>query len=641
MLTKKTERGFHFGTGVVFALGINTLLWMIETVVFFAQKIANPRIWFFLPWKSLGLYLAAALLFLIVAFAVSRIPLRPKGDSLRVDRVFLRVHLALLLLAYFLSVYLLKFRPRLAPHWYSFPSLVILLVVIAGTIGLAMFLGCLIAVRIGPHRSFTIMRWIAIPALAFCVFNTVFDINEMTIPRVAQKKTTPGPNLVIILVDTLRPDFLGCYGNPDVRTPNIDRLASEGVLFKECISQAPWTLPSLASILTSKYPSQHGAERQRVLDRTTAKESKILISGWLQPENVTLFEILKENGYATAVFQPNITAASFLGFDQGVDFFFDAFKNKRLIFEDAASALSNEKVNDLLYPEFFYADNRKVIALAKKWLQRNDMTKFCLCLMLLDCHEYYLDVVNYKNRYRLDKDAHAGLLLKTYREYVEASDRDVGALLSALKETNRVNRTMIVLSADHGEGLFDHVLVSEGEDAFWDKGLYHGQTLYDEITKVPLIMTLPMEHKSPREIDRQVRSIDMLPTLVSLLKLKNREPFEGVDLSLNDFQERDVLPAFSESVLDYPEIKSIRKDGWKFIYHPLSGAEELYDLGRDPRESANLAGQKGGPGDSLRRELFDWMERMEKEKIKNAESQKKRELTREEKAALKSLGYIR
>jgi arylsulfatase A-like enzyme len=637
----KMNRGRGFFGALVFALLFNTILWMIETLVFFAQKIANPRIWFYLSWKSLVLYLAVALAFFIVAFTASRISLRRKHGALRSDRVFLRGYLVLTLLAYFLSLYFIKFRPRLAPHWYHFASLAALLIVTAGTIGLAIILSGLIAVRIGPGRSLRVMRWIAILAIAFCVLNTAFDVNEMSIPRITQGKTTPGQNLVVILVDTLRPDFLGCYGNPNVRTPNIDRLAGEGILFRECVSQAPWTLPSLASFLTSKYPSQHGAERQRTLDKTTAKESKILLSGWLQNDNLTLFEILKENGYATAFFQPNITAASFLGFDQGVDFFFDAFKNKRLIWEDAVSALSKEKINDLLYPRYRYADNRRVIAYAKKWLKRNERVKYCLFVMLLDCHEYYLDVVGYKNRFLVSKDSHRDLLVKAYKDHVEKSDRDVGALISALSETNRFKRTMILLSADHGEGLFEHVPRSEGQVAFWDKGLYHGQTVYDEITKIPLIITLPEAAHRPREVSRQVRSIDVLPTLVSLLHIKSQGSFEGADLSRDDFQESDALPAFSESALEYPEIKSVRKGGWKLIYHPLSGAEELYDLRRDPMEGVNLAGQQSAAWDSLRRELFDWMARMDKEKIKNAESRKKRELTREEKDALKSLGYIR
>ena len=231
--------------------------------------------------------------------------------------------------------------------------------------------------------------------------------------------------------------------------------------------------------------------------------------------------------------------------------------------------------------------------------------------------------------------------MKAYKDAVEKSDRDVGALISALRDTNRFNRTMILLSADHGEGLFEHVRMDGNEGIFWDNGLYHGQTLYDELIKIPLILTLPQAAQDPWEVSRQVRSIDILPTLVSLLQLKSGESFEGIDLSRNEFQETDSLPAFSESVAVFPEVKTIRKDGWKFIYRPLDGTGELYDLRHDPKESANLAGQKSEAGDSLRRELFDWMARMDREKIKNAESRKKRELTREEKNALKSLGYIR
>ena len=403
------ERKLGFGAALVFALLFNAILWTIETLVFFAQKIANPRIWFYLPWKSLVLYLAAAVIFFLVAFTLSRISLRRKRETTHNNRVFIRGYLVLTLLAYFLSLYFIKFRPRLAPHWYHFPSLAALLIVTAGTIGLATILSGLIAIRIGPRRSLRVMGWIAIAAIPFFFFNIAFDINEMTIPRVTQEKTTPGPNLVMIFVDALRPDFLGCYGNPDVRTPHIDRLASAGIIFKDCISQAPWTLPGLGSILTSKYPSQHGAERQRILDAKTGQELETLRSGWLGEANLTLFEILKKNGYTNAVFQPNITASSFLGFDQGVDFFFDAFKNRGMIFEEAVSALTLNRINDALYPRFLCADNRKVIAYAKRWLKKNENSKFCVFLMLFDIHEYYLDIVGYKNRFLVNKDSHRGL----------------------------------------------------------------------------------------------------------------------------------------------------------------------------------------------------------------------------------------
>jgi len=639
----RTERMFEKGPFFLFALVSSALLWLVESLIFFIHKIVNPRIWFFPSLKSLLLYLGAGILFFVLALLLGLL-IGPEGreDVRRQDRLFL--FLSLLLGAYTASLFFVRIRPRIAPGRHDLVSFLALAGIVAAFFGLSYFLSRAAGSVFTAGRPLRVMGVIAALPVAFCLINAVIDINVWTIPRAAPKMAAPGPNLVIVLFDSLRRDSLGCYGNSAVRTPNIDLLSREAIVFDDCVSQAPWTLPSLGSLLTSKYPSQHGAERQRILNPKTLREEKVLKSGWLREENVTLFEILRANGYVTAFLQPNVTSGSRRGLDQGVDFFFDLFKPGRTILEDAVGWLSRERINEALDPRFSYATNERVVRYAKRWLRRNAEQKYCLFILLFDCHEYYLDVAGYRDSPNLDRGTYAELLRRTYRAHAEKADRDFGDLLAELEKTPRFSRTAVVLLADHGEEIFDHSGTGEAWGPSYGARLFHGQTLYDEVLRVPLIMKLPAGRNFPARVPAQVRTIDILPTLVSVLGLKSAASFEGVDLSRRDFRTEDPLPAFSESLLEFPEMKSLRKDGWKLIFHPLRGPGrefDLYDLSRDPGETDNLADSESATREKLKSELFAWIERMDRERAKIPGSSEKRELTGQEKQALRSLGYIR
>lgn len=475
---------------------------------------------------------------------------------------------------------------------------------------------------------------VAVGASFLILFLTAFDINAKFFPEVTdgyQRHAQSKPNVVLIIIDAVRADHLSCLGYSKIKTPNIDRIAREGVLFTDCIAQAPWTLPSVGSIFASKYPSQHGAERQQIRKGLAWDDVIQIREGYLYEENTTLAEVLKENNYYTVVFQPNINLLSEAGFEQGVDFHFDCHKYKNLLLERIAGWVSNRKISRLFYPSFKYAEDEKVVNYMKNWLKINHHNQFFMHALLFDSHEYHLKEKGKKEKYHIPS-------VELYDAVIQKADEHIGEIYDHLKKMGILDQTIFVLLSDHGEEFGDHGGYDRGYSYEYDSGRMHAHTLYDEIIRIPLIIRYPKKIKANTIVNQQVRSIDILPTILSLLDISNEGTFEGIDLSRNNFTPEENLRAFSESILEGTEKKSIRTKDWKLIYHPVSQRYELYNLAQDPEEKVNLARQEEQVFESLKKELFSWMERMPKQETK---AKKKRKLSEEEIEALKALGYIK
>jgi arylsulfatase A-like enzyme len=271
-------------------------------------------------------------------------------------------------------------------------------------------------------------------------------------------------------------------------------------------------------------------------------------------------------------------------------------------------------------------------------MERGAERRFALLGLLFDSHEYYLERAGFADLYRLKKETARADLMDLYDRAIVKTDRAVGRLLERMERLGLLDETLIVLLSDHGEEFFDHGGPDRGFDRWYDSGVYHGHTLYDELLRVPLIMRLPAKVKAGLRVDAQVRTIDVMPTVLGLLGIEPPGPLEGTNLSSDGFVVPADLPAFSESVLFKPEKKSIRLDGWKLIFHPESGREELYDLRADPGERTDLTAERPEVLAGLKARLTEWMERMASEK---AAREERRNLSRREVEALKSLGYIR
>ena len=353
------------------------------------------------------------------------------------------------------------------------------------------------------------------------------------------------PNILLITVDTLRADRLGCYGSKTVATPAMDGLARDGVLFERALAQVPLTFPSHASIFTGTYPSYTGVQ-----DFTSPP---------LGPEYRTIAQSLKANGYATGAVVSSFVLDRSWGVARGFDFYDDAFSGKSFLEKDLALVERPAKES---------------VDHAIAWLGRTRRRPFFLWLHLYDPHSPYSPPEPFRSQY---KD-------RPYDGEVAYTDAQVGRLLEWLKARRLYAGTLIVLVSDHGESLGEH-----GEKE-------HGFFIYRSTTHVPLILKPPAG--SPVRPGRRagpVEAVSLAPTLLVVAGL--RDPIQ------KQFQAGGLLAAQTnpEAALAYSEtFYPFSSFGW----NPLRGLEsgryhyieapraELYDLRSDPEEKRNLAGEQ-------------------------------------------------
>lgn len=363
--------------------------------------------------------------------------------------------------------------------------------------------------------------------------------------------TTPdydGPqNVLLITVDTLRADALGAYGQRLQPSPNLDRLAAQGVRFEDCVASAPSTLPSHATIFTGKFPFAHGARAN---------------SGYvLSDANTTLAEVLQSRGYVTAaeIATPVIGRHSQLnqGFDQYREV--DAFDVERKTFVERGE----EK-------EVAEREAADVARHAARFLEAHSDEKFFLWLHFFDPHSFYLADEPFQSRYAISP----------YHAEVAVADYYIGEVLQALERLGLDDRTLVVLTSDHGEGLMEH-----GEET-------HSYQVYEATMAVPLILRGP---GLPRDevIGSLVRTVDVAPTILDLLGLDPLTGVHGTSLAplIRGGAGEDWNPiAYGESIeimsfLGGVPLRFVREGNWKYIHKV--GAE-LYDLDTDPHELDNV-----------------------------------------------------
>jgi len=365
--------------------------------------------------------------------------------------------------------------------------------------------------------------------------------------------------MVILTIDTLRADHLECYGYDKVKTPHINQLAAEGILFEQFITAAPLTLPAHCSLFTGTYPLFHGVRDNGGF--------------YLDQKNITLAEVLKEKGYRTAAFIGAFVLDSRWGLDQGFDYYFDNFdltKYKRISL-DAVQRRGDEVLKE-----------------ACGWIEANKENKFMAWLHFYDPHTPYDPPEPYKSQFQ-------GRPYGLYDGEIAYVDQLVGEFLDFMKKQDLLEKTLLIFTADHGESLGEH-----RESA-------HGFFIYDAVLRIPLIIRFPSPSPhSSRRVSTQAQNIDIMPTVLDLLGVNVPSAVQGKSLRrLLQGQEKSTRPAYSETF--YPryhygwsELQAVRQGGFKFIAAPRP---ELYDLVHDPRENHNLWESKGSLGRKMQREL--------------------------------------
>ena len=396
-------------------------------------------------------------------------------------------------------------------------------------------------------------------------------------------------NVILISIDTLRADHLGCYGHARIKTPNIDRLAAEGTLFEQCTVTAPVTLPSHASMLTGTYPFVH-----KVRDNGTFR---------LHADNLTLTEVFRAAGFATVAQVGAFVLNHEFGLGQGFDVYRDVgFSTPSAAAQGADREISAEQVTDG----------------AIELLRRVSGERFFMFVHYFDPHQPYQAPERFAAQY-----------INPYPAEIAYVDEQIGRLLGAVVEAGVSDYTLIVLTSDHGEGLGQHQEAT------------HAYFVYETTLAAPLIFWCPQRIPAGGRTEAQVRSIDIAPTVLALLRLAALPDGQGVDLSPLIFGEADDLglDAYAETFytkynLGFSQLRAVRSGGWKYIHAPRP---ELYNLLDDPQDSRDLAQSQPQRVSELRERIRTLI--AEAPRVVRP-AQARRQVTPQEARRLESLGYV-
>lgn len=358
----------------------------------------------------------------------------------------------------------------------------------------------------------------------------------------------PGANVLLVTLDTLRADRLGSYGHGAARTPVLDRLAGDGIRFAEVVAPVPLTLPSHTTLMASQRPPRHGVRDNAGFE----------VAG----DATLLADLLSTQGYDTGAFVGAYVLHARWGLDRGFDVYDDDF--------DYGAPDST--------PGQVERRGDRVVEAALPWLERERDRPFFAWVHLYDPHAPYAAPEPFASR-----------VADPYDAEVAFTDSLVGRLLEALEESGASDDTLVVVTADHGEGLDDHD----------EPG--HGLFVYDTTLLVPLLIRLPDRRQAGRVVDDQVRLLDVAPTLLALLGVEPHPSFEGLDLRATLEEGYEPPPAYSESFFPrlhfgWQELYAVRHGGFKYILAPRP---ELYDLAEDAAESVNLADRRQAKAQQL------------------------------------------
>ncbi len=391
----------------------------------------------------------------------------------------------------------------------------------------------------------------------------------------------PRPHgIILISLDTLRADHLGCYGYHRDTSPCIDAFAKENVLFEKTVVQSPYTLPSHMSIMTSLYPSSHG-----VYNKNTR----------LAEENVTLAELLHDVGYQTAAFVDGGYMNALFGFNQGFD-----------VYDDWGGSIEQvEEVGKGI---------AHILPKAKKWLNKNKAKPFFLFIHCYDIHSPYAPPPPYDNIFHdfvytgklepstetliqvawkgmktTDEDVRHFMAL--YDGGIRYTDKQIGDFLLYLKEIDLYDPSLIIITSDHGEEFKEH-----GSFLHWQ--LYYRPNLH-----VPLIIHLPNNAARGARINELVQSVDLLPTLLDITGIpplpmaegkslvpviERNKDFMSYFLGINYYASKEeAYNGFAEDL--NPRDWSIISDDYQMIYFLKSKSTQLFNIKADPLAQKDIA----------------------------------------------------
>lgn len=442
-----------------------------------------------------------------------------------------------------------------------------------------------------------------IPKLAIKIsFFVLIILAAFTYFPIKKAKEQKPYNFILISFDGLQAKHLREYGYAMDTTPNLDKFLDRSYLFLNTVSPAPWTVPSHMSIMTSMYPSEHKVVNKFSAFDEKTKKGETANLAKLSPTAVTLAQILKNNGYVTAGFTGDAGVKGIYGFNMGFDTYFDQ--------------------------ETFGGFDQSMPK-ALDWLSKNKDKRFFLFLHGYDVHGQHAPIGGFDYRYvqkpyngrftgstkeqgalREEGLKNGTLNLSAedknfwraiYDEKINRADDEFKDFLSRIENMGLLNNTILVLFSDHGTEFFEHGRVD------------HGHTLYNELLGVLFAIHLPGQTNG-KKINSLVSTIDIMPTVLSILNIKNPVPqqtrgvdltpsFTGKDVSRNIFSETDYRL--------YTHKRSMQtSDGWKFILTMNGPEKELYDLKNDPNEQVNLVDKEPKVAYELEQDIYKHLKDM-------------------------------
>ena len=447
--------------------------------------------------------------------------------------------------------------------------------------------------RAWPNRSTRRGAWVAGPLL----------LASLSVLGCADSPPPESPELrgvVLVVIDTLRADHLGAYGYARETSPRLDAFAADATLFENAVSPSPWTLPALATIMTSLYPSIHGADTPSPLgDTRWLFDETFAPASALDDSRTTLAEILRADGFATAGFVEGSFPAAVFGVGQGFDVYRDNdTPGVRFDVESLLEWLDEEQ------PErfFIYLHTVEVhspylpIEMQPLFEARNPDAPIAYYEQALEEERERFLSIDFDPGYtgRFDGDAgsiwsmvqgrrrgsHRDLehIIALYDRGIAYTDYWMGQLFDGLAARGLYDETLLIVTSDHGDEFLEH------------GGVEHSRTYFEEMLRVPLIVRDPREGRGEWVPD-QVGLVDILPTVLDVLGVENDGKIQG--RSLRPFLRGEALPARTEwgEASQVAGLRALRTNRWKYVHRAgpdgtLRG-EELYDLVSDPGEQTN------------------------------------------------------
>ena len=464
---------------------------------------------------------------------------------------------------------------------------------------------------------------------------------EAAYSRIAPPSTNAdvqGPNVVLVTIDTLRADRLGCYGYGRPTSPFLDSLAEEGARFDDPVAPAAWTKPSTGTLLTGLYPSRHGA---------LYHGSRL----GLPDGEEALAEAFRARGYVTAGFVSNPNIKAVFGFDRGFDLYFDSPVEDTLTLACLRTTLTGRGLTDLLRHQFNWKYENDVVEMnrhALAWLRRNHEARFFLYLHYIDPHIPYSPPGRYRREFARDhgfpihnrrKELVGGDLYDAEIRYV---DDGMSALVDELRGLGVWEDTLLVVTSDHGEEFFEHGVLG------------HGFSLFQPVVRVPLLMHGP-GIPAGRVVTEPVQLLDLPATLLDLARTGTDRLGDGRSFAgaLGDEPWEPEAHYFLENEFGQGDadhrafvLTGVRRGRWKLVlternaFFPpdATGREALYDLASDPRERHNLIRE-----DRVRDVVEDLLGRLQRHSVFLAENGARdvppTALAPDVEASLKALGY--